>query len=318
MKRYFFKVDPINECVGAFGQSRMTSRWEGGEITFKSTGPRYAIKKSTRLAPQIQIGDELWIWTHEEKGGQGLVARALAVEDVDPSDGMLSITLTDVSLLSSPFGFDKFKKRPDNGHFTGTRLLDYKSINRATGAYMIEEDEVAEFLDIVEKFGSGFSSDQKSAAEGIASSSTKFSWANEIKTHKDEILCDLTERRQNWQKVRPVQGKFREDLFNLYNGKCLLTSSKVKQALEAAHVLPHNGDRVRDRADNGMLLRRDLHTMFDAMLWSIDPKTNKVRLARRLVDESYIALEGMVIDHQVDPDALLFHFTQFQKVDKNA
>lgn len=316
MKRYFVKIDPINECVGAFGQSRMTSRWDGGEIYFKSTGPRYAIKKSTRLAPQIQIGDELWIWTHENKGGDGLVARALAAKDVDASDGMLKITLADVSLVSSPFKFDKFKKRPDNGHFTGTRLLDYKSINRATGVYLIEEDEVAEFLDIVEKFGSGFLSDQKTATDGLTS--TKFSWANEIKTHKGEILCDLAERRQNWQKVRPVQRKFREDLFSLYEGTCLLTSSEVKQALEAAHVLPHNGDPVRDRADNGMLLRRDLHTMFDAMLWSIDPKTNKVRLARRLVDKTYIALEGMVINHQVDPDALLFHFTQFQKVDKNA
>lgn len=316
MNRYFLKVDPRKECVGGFGQSRMTSRWEGGEVAFKSKGPRYAIKKSTKLAPPIRKGDEIWIWTHEDKGGQGLVARALA-SGVDSSDGMLRITLSDVALVASPFGFDRFKERPDNGHDTGTRLLDYKSISRGTDAYLIEDDEVSNFLDIVETFGGGVSSDGKSEAEMIPVTPQKFFWADEIENNKDEILSDLTERRLNWQKVRPVQGKFRDALFDLYGGKCLLTTCAVKEALEAAHVLPHNGDPVRDRPDNGLLLRRDLHTMFDAMLWSIDPRTNKVRLARRLDDLSYGALEGKVIDHHVDHDALLFHYTQFQKADKN-
>ena len=317
MTRYFLKVDPINECVGAFGQSRLTSRWEGGEIAFKSKGPRYAEKESTRLTPPIRVGDELWIWTHEEKGGQGLVARALAAADVDPSDGMLQITLSDVALIASPFGFDVFKKRPDNGHVTETLLLDYKSICRGTGAYLIEDYDMERFLEIVEEFGGGGVSERKVEQAEVTVPSTEFPWADEIRNHKDEILSDLTERRLNWHKVRPVQGKFRDDLFDLYHCKCLLTPCTVKEALEAAHVLPHNGDPVRDRPDNGLLLRRDLHTMFDAMLWSIDPKTNKVRLARRLSDKSYGALEGKVIDHHVDPNALLFHFTQFQKADKN-
>lgn len=316
MNRYFLKVDPVKECVGGFGQSRMTSRWEGGEVSFKSKGPRYAIKGSTEYAPPIQTGDEVWIWTHEEKGGQGLVAQAVAA-NVDSDEGMLRITLSDVFLVSSSFGFDGFKKRPKNGHITGTRLLDYKSISRGTGAYLIEEDEFSDFLDIVERFGGGLLTEEKGLLGETAALANEFSWANEIKAHTQEILVDLTERRRNSQKVRPVQGKFRDALFGIYGGKCLLTHCRVKEALEAAHVLPHNGDPVRDVSENGMLLRRDLHTMFDAMLWSIDPSTNKVRLARRLVDKSYGALEGKVVDHYVDPSVLLFHFTQFQKADKN-
>lgn len=316
MNYFFLKVDPMKECVGGFGQSRMTSRWEDGEIVFKSKGPRYALKKSTKLAPQIQIGDALWIWTHEEKGGQGLVAQAVAA-NVDPSGDKLRIRLSNVAHVASPFGFDNFKEHPDNGHVTGTRLLDYKSINRGTGAYLIEDDEVSNFLEIVERYGGGISPDGATSGEEEGAPTTRFSWADEIKTHKDEILSDLTERRLNWQKMRPVQGKFRDALFELYSGQCLLTPCTVKEALEAAHVLPHNGNPVHDRPDNGLLLRRDLHAMFDAMLWSIDPKTNKVRLARRLEDKSYSSLEGKVIEHHVNFEALLFHFTQFNKVDKN-
>ena len=70
MKRCFLKIDPINECVGAFGQSRIVSRWEGGEIALKSKGPRYAEKASTQLAPQVQVGDELWIWTMRTNTGK--------------------------------------------------------------------------------------------------------------------------------------------------------------------------------------------------------------------------------------------------------
>lgn len=80
---------------------------------------------------------------------------------------------------------------------------------------------------------------------------------------------------------------------------------------------PYRDDPVRDKTDNGLLLRRDLHAMFDAMLWSIDPKTSKVRLARRLEDKSYRALDGKMIEHHVNVDALLFHFTQFNRADKN-
>jgi HNH endonuclease len=316
MNRYFFKIDPIKDCVGGFGQSRMAPRWESGEIVVKSKGPRFAGKDRNQPAPAIQPGDELWIWTHENKGGQGLVAKATAAS-ANVTGGELRVILNDVVLVPSPFSFDKFKKRPDNGHYTGTRLLDYKSIDRGTGVYLIEDDDYPEFVDVVEKFGGKLPSHSEANGLEIATPPSGFSWADEIKKQKDEIISDLTERRLNWQKVRPVQSKFRDDLFDLYDKKCVLTPCGVPEAIEAAHVLPHNGDPVRDRPDNGLLLRRDLHTMFDAMLWSIDPKTNKVRLARRLVDKSYGSLEGKVIDHQVDPDALLFHFTQFQKADKN-
>ncbi|PCJ08701.1 MAG: hypothetical protein COB16_06265 [Rhodobacteraceae bacterium] len=164
MNQYFIKIDPIKECVRAFGQSRMVSRWESGEIAFKSKGPTFAVKGSSQLAPEIQHGDELWIWTHEDNGGQGLVAKATAAS-ADITGEVLRVILKDVVLVPSPFDFDKFKKNPGNGHYTGTRLLDYKSISRGTGVCLIEDDDYVDFVDVVEKFGGKFPS--PSEANGL-------------------------------------------------------------------------------------------------------------------------------------------------------
>lgn len=316
MNRYFLKIDPLNECVGAFGQSRMVSRWEGGEIAFKSKGPKFAGKEKSQLAPEVQHEDELWIWTHEDKRGQGLVAKATA-ETADIVGEELRVILKDVVLVPSPFGFDKFKKRPNNGHYTDTRLLDYKSISRGTGAYLIEDDDYPRFLEIVKMLGGKLPVPSEADSPETENLSGGFSWADEIKSHKDAIISDLTERRLNWRKPRPVQKQFRDALLEKHDWQCVLTPCRVQEALEAAHVLPHNGAPVRDRPDNGLLLRRDLHSMFDVMLWSIDPDTSRVKLSKRLQDRSYSGLEDKVIDHGVAKDALRVHFSQFQKAEKD-
>jgi hypothetical protein len=309
--RYFLKVNGEQHCADGFCKSRDKWHWEGGEISLPTSGPVLARRGKRVTAPQIQIGDELWIWTHESKqhgNGRGLCAKATAGGVFSKGPGPI-VLLKNVEIIPRPFGYSIFPKNPVNGHDTGSRLLDYTSTQRGYAVYYIEDEDYSDFVSLVEQRGMTPPQDQNLPAE--------FTWRSEVRQHKDEILSDLTERRLNWQKVRAVQGRFRDDLFDLYGGKCLLTRCAVPEALEAAHVLPHNGDPVRDRPDNGLLLRRDLHTMLDAMLWSIDPKTNKVRLARRLNDKSYGALDGKVIDHHVDTDALLVHFTQFQKADNN-
>lgn len=77
--------------------------------------------------------------------------------------------------------------------------------------------------------------------------------------------------------------------------------------------MPHTGDTKLDHPDNGMLLRRDLHSLFDALLWSINPKNNRMRVADRLKTTTYGKLDGREVDHQVAPALLEVHFRQFKK-----
>jgi len=67
--------------------------------------------------------------------------------------------------------------------------------------------------------------------------------------------------------------KFRKSLLKKYNNKCILSNDNG--ALEAAHIIPYSSSFNND-VSNGLLLRSDLHTLFDQYKWSIEPSTSRV------------------------------------------
>lgn len=101
------------------------------------------------------------------------------------------------------------------------------------------------------------------------------------KTHKiaqKQILTSIAQRRG--------QPKFREGLQIAYNNCCAITGCDAEQALEAAHIIPYCKTENND-ISNGLLLRADIHTLFDLNLIAIEPETHKIHLARSLHDSSY-------------------------------
>ena len=61
---------------------------------------------------------------------------------------------------------------------------------------------------------------------------------------------------------RRGQASFREALMAAYNYKCAITGCDAKETLEAAHISPYMGDHT-NCVQNGLLLRADMHTLFD-------------------------------------------------------
>lgn len=304
MNRYVIKTNGASSFPNGVCQPKSAADWRGGELRCAIT-PARTKEGEKQDAPPISEGDELWLWAHESKeygGGLGITAKATAgAQRVDGN--RLYISLREIDVFKRPFGFGDLGQEP-----SGSRLFDFLKQYRHQTTYLIEDGDYPDFIRLVETRASALPDEMRFPDET--------EWSREIREHKGEILEGLAERRQNSQKTRPVQSQFRADLIEIYGGRCVLSGCAVPEALEAAHVLPHNGDPVRDRPDNGLLLRRDLHSMFDAMLWSIDPDTSKVRLSRRVQDSSYSALDGKVIDHKVAPEPLRVHFKQFQKADK--
>ncbi len=83
---------------------------------------------------------------------------------------------------------------------------------------------------------------------------------------------------------------FRARLLDAYDRQCAITGCSALEVLEAAHVLPYRGEHT-NRMDNGLLLRADLHTLFDCQLLWITAE-NTVALAPALLATDYASLQG--------------------------
>lgn len=108
------------------------------------------------------------------------------------------------------------------------------------------------------------------------------------------------------QLVRPRlgQGAFRILVTDLYDRKCAITQERTLPALEAAHIRPY-GDGGPHEASNGLLLRRDVHSLFDAGYVTVTPDL-RFEVSRRIREEfengrHYYELNGQSIRSPADP-----------------
>lgn len=90
---------------------------------------------------------------------------------------------------------------------------------------------------------------------------------------------------------RRGQPEFRRRLLEAYGGRCAITGCEAVEALEAAHIVPYRGPETH-HLSNGLLLRADIHTLFDLGLLAIDSATMVVLLAPSLATTSYKELDG--------------------------
>jgi putative restriction endonuclease len=113
-----------------------------------------------------------------------------------------------------------------------------------------------------------------------------------------------------WHRAGPVYGDprlqpqrlgqqaFKGVVLDAYQHRCAITGAKIRPVLQAAHILPlpSGGEH---RLDNGLLLRSDVHTMFDRGYLGVDPN-HRLRVSPRLRDdfgngEEFYVREGQQI-----------------------
>jgi putative restriction endonuclease len=102
---------------------------------------------------------------------------------------------------------------------------------------------------------------------------------------------DLRERTIKSIAVRRGQSAFRNKLLEAYNGCCCMTGSDLHAALEAAHVSPYRGPQS-NHLSNGLLLRSDIHSLFDLGLLAVDENYQVVLSPVVLSSKTYISLSG--------------------------
>lgn len=94
------------------------------------------------------------------------------------------------------------------------------------------------------------------------------------------------------------QGAFRALVTDVYQRKCAITQERTLPALEAAHIRPY-GDGGAHEVSNGLLLRRDIHSLFDAGYVTVTPDL-RFEVSKKIKEEfdngrHYYALHGTSI-----------------------
>ncbi|RYE65313.1 MAG: hypothetical protein EOO81_12860 [Oxalobacteraceae bacterium] len=117
------------------------------------------------------------------------------------------------------------------------------------------------------------------------------------------------------------QGSFRVAVTESYMRRCAMTGEKTLPVLEAAHIRPfaQEGPHL---PNNGLLLRADLHTLFDRGLMTIT-SDNRIEVSSQIKEtygngRHYYALHGQelqvlpkAIADRPSPEFVEWHNSQF-------
>ena len=112
------------------------------------------------------------------------------------------------------------------------------------------------------------------------------------------------------------QGAFRISVTDAYRRTCAVSGGKVLPALDAAHIRPYALGGTHE-VSNGILLRRDIHSVFDAGYVTVDERQRFVVSERVKTDfnngNEYRRLHGaetmvpLTLKFRPDPAALRWH-----------
>jgi putative restriction endonuclease len=91
---------------------------------------------------------------------------------------------------------------------------------------------------------------------------------------------------------------------DIYSRKCAITQERTLPALEAAHIRPYSEGGSHE-ARNGILLRRDIHSLFDLGYVTVTPQ-HRFEVSRRIREEfdngrHYYALHGKEVEVPRNP-----------------
>ena len=113
-------------------------------------------------------------------------------------------------------------------------------------------------------------------------------------------LADARERAFAAIVRRQGQPAFRRRLLEIYGGACAFSGCTLALVLDAAHIVPYRGPAT-NTPQNGLLLRTDIHTLFDLGLLTIDTESMTVIAAESLAGTEYAKLAGRKVHVPSEP-----------------
>ena len=216
----------------------------------------------------------------------------------------------------------EYNKLNKNGDMKVLQLTGFTNAMRATAERLLKNKNVIKLIPdsitiiSASKFGKRpFTGGQESSDWGDETppNQTPLNTTDSSKTQNPlNIPRTNEEKRYAYYKTlaRPEQSRFRTMLLEEYNNACVITGCTTQAALEAAHIIPFSQDG-EDTLENGLLLRADLHLLFDKGFMAIDPNTGIVHF--RIADKRYDAYNQKTVDiSKASRKNLTAHWHKFQ------
>ncbi|MDQ8201214.1 HNH endonuclease [Pelagicoccus enzymogenes] len=265
-------IETIDSVTGIVLHSR-----SGGSTTARARNTDYNEGLETILrriqqsgAPSVRLSivssNALQLWTKEE--------RYLKIDgDID-----LVLSGRDIHELRVSVSRAQQAKKPNSkskgGNPTKKLLIEIPSIKEGFKSFIIGNREEQIF------------------------SETELENQGEDSTPSSQI--DAREKAIRAITIRRGQSSFRKKLIKAYEGKCAISGSCVTEILEAAHVIPYNGPET-NQPSNGILLRADLHTLFDLGLIGIDENL-RIVVSKSIRDSEYSKFHDTILNQPNTPN----------------
>ena len=110
----------------------------------------------------------------------------------------------------------------------------------------------------------------------------------------ENIPNDEDQRQAFARRIRRGQAQFRRILLAIYGQRCCISGCGIQVVLEACHIESHAANGLNS-IGNGILLRSDLHTLFDEGYLYIEPNSLRVHIHPELENSDYWVYNGQVL-----------------------
>lgn len=303
---FLLKFNGVLHGPGGISRPQEPEDWNDKVLHMPWDSSRASSHSDKSPGPKVAIGDLLYLWAHEDEAfGSGLGLTGVAkAKRVTEEDGFLQIQLGDLVLLRNPFGF---RLLGEEGWQSA--ILDRIKEDRGPRAWVMTFDEKAEIDKVILANGS-----KKTEAFESVEREHLTPLDRALSEDRDAVLAAEDKRKTTTAKARPEQQKFRDEAMRRHAGRCVVTGFNVLAVLEAAHVIPHTGNPAFEVPENSLVLRRDVHALFDAGMIGINPKSGVLLVSPSLRATPYGKLEGKPVNHKLAAASLSYQFTRFKKL----
>jgi putative restriction endonuclease len=231
---------------------------------------------------RVRRGDALFLW----KSGEGWLAHCRATTDARAPRDITEVPWLDPQRYRYLFGIEVLREPPVPIAMSGaeaTRRAGLQATIRLGQFPAIDDRAVAELARL---FGP-ISSIEAALTELLRAAGIEVPPSVDERDYAQRLIA-----------VRRGQQSFRQGLLRAFDGRCCLSGSRVEATLEAAHIRPYRGT-ASHAPGNGLLLRTDLHTLFDLHLVTVMPY-GTVRIAPDLRGSEYEEFDERQIRRPID------------------